>query len=215
MAHSLVGYSIDSGSSDLALGPGNVTLTDFMWLNGFQTVLGGEVINSIDVAIGSNCAFGCKNPNPLGIEVYLYDDPTNDMNPTDAVLLTGTSKFIQADLGDSFVPVAINPTIVSGAFFVSVLIRDAVANSFPVPIENLGYASGQTWLVKGADGVSGSINETDLSGAFVPNGGAWTYVALLRAGAAEVVPEPPPFFLFIMGLLFVIFLTHKRVHRTP
>ncbi len=80
-SHSTIIYSIDSGVSDSALGP-YYNITDFMWLNGFNVQSGGEMIQSINVVFASECYNGCNNPNPLSIEVYLYNDPTNDMNPT-------------------------------------------------------------------------------------------------------------------------------------
>ena len=57
-----------------------------------------------------------------------------------------------------------------------------------------------------------AIDENDLSGAFIPDGGTWTSVALLRATASPI-PIPSVMWLFGSGLIGLVGLARRKKHN--
>lgn len=98
-AHASVIYAVDDGSGESSIGSTGSTL---IWMNGFQTTAGGETINSVSIAFGSN-----DNNDPPGdgsaITGYVWSDPTNDGNPFDAVVMSTFTGTVQSSHTDTFI----------------------------------------------------------------------------------------------------------------
>jgi len=106
-------YAIDDGDSDTAQGPPSTFDPDTLWGNYFEAQPGTERITSISVA------FGPTFPTVGEVKLWLFDDPDDDFDPRNAVPLT-TATFTPTTIGgDVFSTVEIDPTVVSGGFFVA------------------------------------------------------------------------------------------------
>ena len=131
-------YRLDDGSTETALGAAG---GDFMWINAFETV---EEATTID-AISSAWANVSEDREA---EFFLYDDPNNDGNPEDAVLLESVSTSIQAPESDEFTVGEITPTDVEGVFFIAAIVRGYVDGEFPAPLDESGSQQA-SWTVFG------------------------------------------------------------------
>ena len=87
---------------------------------------GSEEITSVDVAWGP-----MTNGKPS--TVLVYQDPNNDGDPSDAVLLTTADTTVANAGTDTFTSVPISPVTVSGKFFVGVLVRNLGCERRPRP----------------------------------------------------------------------------------
>jgi hypothetical protein len=77
-------YVVDDGTAGVILGPGMCPNPgrDFIWLNQFNVEPGGQRITHVAAAWSS------YSPEGTPATVLIYDDPNNDGDPTDAVLIT-------------------------------------------------------------------------------------------------------------------------------
>lgn len=108
-----VEYIIDDGNGDTNQGPPSTFDPDTLWGNYFEAQVGGEVITSVSVA------FGPTFPTGGPVTVWLFDDPDDDFDPTNAVPLTSATLEHDGTSNDVFRTFAIEPTEVSGGFFVA------------------------------------------------------------------------------------------------
>jgi hypothetical protein len=137
-------------------------------------------VGSVEVALG----FG---QGGLPFELYIYNDPDNDGNPSNAVLLSTTQGTVAPDGTDPRVlrlqTVEVDPVDVTGGFFVAVRLTE---QPYTPPYYNgdwetapsayrLNYAGPtNNWRIVGlpSDGPMGGINPIDvedLSTNFVTN----------------------------------------------
>ncbi len=148
-------YQVDDGSSENSIG-----LTaggDMMWINVFQVVDGAENIFSIASAFG-NDASGINNGDP--ITYYLYDDPNNDGDPTDGVLLTSFDTAVAGVDTDAFLTEQIEETTVEGVFFVGVLLQNQPAGTFPGSLDQNSGLNGASWVV--GNSTPGGFDDNNL-----------------------------------------------------
>ncbi len=133
-------YQLDDGSSEEAIGYG--IQSDFMALNGFEAIAGSETIGYISIAWGTPGEI----TSPYGhiTRLILYDDPTNDWDPSDAVYLTEVSSLIYNPDTDIFTTVAIPPTMVSGVFYVASLYEN---DSFYPCSLDMTSSQSSSWFV--------------------------------------------------------------------
>jgi MYXO-CTERM domain-containing protein len=134
-----VEYKYDDGSANVR------TTTTFaaemLWGNLYQAQPGGTVINQIGVGFG-RLATGTP------IRLWVFDDPNDDWDPTDAVLLSqstalsGTASIAVINLYN------IAPVTVSGVFFVAVsAFTDGGINAVPARLDPDGAAvASRSWL---------------------------------------------------------------------
>ncbi|MEL6740278.1 MAG: hypothetical protein AAFP26_06450 [Planctomycetota bacterium] len=108
-----VDYVLDDGSGGAVIGPSafDAWLT---WGNVFDVAPGGELINEVSVSFGTGFDVGRE------IKITIFDDPTDDLDPRDAVALTVVDAVTRATTVDTFATYAIPETAVSGTFFVAV-----------------------------------------------------------------------------------------------
>jgi hypothetical protein len=139
----------------------------------------------------------------------LYDDPTNDLNPTDAVILVSVATTIQNADTNIFNSIPIPPTLVSGDFFVAALVTTPLTGVFFPAGLDLTSSAGTSWFARSDPGgldpmnVAGTANDIDLRLEL----GNW----LLRATATTgVVPEPTTLLLLSLGLVGLGFAKRRR-----
>lgn len=153
-------YQLDDGSVETSLGFNDEF--ELMWMNAFQTVGGAEVITSISSAVANAPTGG------LNARFILYDDPNNDGDPSDAIILTETSGVLVNPGTDEFTTVSIDPTAVNGVFFIAVLVQeDGVDVVFPGPLDSDSPSQGASWVIGNA-GIGGFNADTLTSNSFGP-----------------------------------------------
>ncbi len=125
-------YVLDDGVPNSGLSFG--LPADFCWLEWFQTVGTSDTITSVQVmTYGTGLAVGHS------ITVCVWEDPTDDGDPSDAILVGSRTGTVQASAPNSFVDYALNaPGQVHGKFFVGAFC--SVLNSESVGL--LDYNSG-------------------------------------------------------------------------
>jgi hypothetical protein len=133
-------YQLDDGSSENTLGMSNPS--DFMVLNGFEAIAGSETIEFISIAWGTP---GSTTPSGHPVRLILYDDPTNDWDPSDAVYLAEASTNIINPDTDIFTTVTIPSTMVSGVFYIASLYENTTG-FFPCSLDETS-SQGSSWYV--------------------------------------------------------------------
>ncbi len=108
-----VNYSIDDGDGDTNQGPPSSFDPDMLWGNYFEAQAGGEMITQISVAFGPTFPSLANGP----VTFWLLEDPDDDFDPRNAVALTSVQATPDV-FNDNFFTVDIDPTLVSGGFFV-------------------------------------------------------------------------------------------------
>ena len=150
-------YVIDDGTSESAVG-----LTDggdVMWLNTFTARPGFDTVSSIALTWGKPGGTGV--PAGIATRVLLYDDPNNDGDPSDAVLLAEAHTTVTDPNTDVFTTVPISATPVSGTFFVAALLEGQSAGAFPASLDETVPAA-SSWIV--GHSVTGAFDVNDLIG---------------------------------------------------
>jgi hypothetical protein len=74
-------YQIDDGSAEFRLGPVSVS-SSLSWLNSFQVEPGAETLTTIEIALAQSIDEPSRR-----VSVHLWTDPTDDGDPTDAVVV--------------------------------------------------------------------------------------------------------------------------------
>lgn len=105
-------YALDDGTGSVNIGP--TFPAEFMWGNVFDASPAGQLINTISVAYGS-----LPTSPATPVRLYLFEDPTDDLDPRDAVLVATTTGLSDQPRTNVFINYPITPTIVRGTFFVA------------------------------------------------------------------------------------------------
>ncbi|MGP1309670.1 MAG: hypothetical protein ACTS27_05680 [Phycisphaerales bacterium] len=108
-----VTYAIDDGNGDTNQGPPSTFDPDMLWGNYFEAQAGGEVITQISVAFGPTFPSLANGP----VTFWLLEDPDDDFDPRNATALTSVQATPDV-FNDNYFTVDIDPTLVSGGFFV-------------------------------------------------------------------------------------------------
>ena len=175
-------YTLDDGSSENAIGLTNGG--DVMWMNAFDAVDGAETIRSIYVTWGQAGETGISAGHPT--RVFVYEDPNDDGDPSDAVLLTEAQTTVQNPHTDTFTMVPIPATEVDGVFFIAALYQNHAAGAFPAPLDQSSAPQGASWVA--GTGTPGAFNVDDLTANALPpsnvDGLGFAGNWLLRAGTS-------------------------------
>ncbi len=115
-------YAHDDGTGYYNLGP-SLWPADMCWGNYFQAVPQGHTIDSVSVAFGSAVRPG------RDVEVVLMNDPTNDSDPGDAIVLTSVQTRTSEPNTAGFVHFDVPDTPVRGGFFVA-LVMDVAQSEY-------------------------------------------------------------------------------------
>ena len=155
-------YVLDDGLSNLTAGIPGPGPTETLWLQGFQAISGSDVINVVSTTFGSPSGSGLT-PGQAG-NVCVYDDPTNDFDPTDAVLLYSAPISSANEHTNLLVSFPIPSIPVTGVFFVGVSLEHGGFQP-PAAIDTSITSNGRAWL---AGGPLGSLDLVDLSANAIP-----------------------------------------------
>lgn len=152
-------YALDDGTAESSVQTG---LGELCWLNQFQVVPGAEQITALDIAIGH----GLQDP-PAGtpLVAYVWNDPDQDGDPSDARVLASTAGFAPGPGVHGLLTHAIPPVVVGPAgtsFFVGVMMTTATA---PAAIDRDPPYLARSWV---AAGPPGGLDPADLGGAALP-----------------------------------------------
>ena len=201
-----VTYQIDDGTPEVALGINGGG--DAIWLNQFSVTGGNNVVLSISVSFGVMFDPGNAILNGRPFTVYLWSDPNNDGNPTDAMVLASATGTVANAGTHSFVTVNIPPTAVMGSsFFVGVLMTHP-SNTFPAALDETAPTfANRSWLAVSAAGAGNPHN--------LPSNGQFGTVESFNFSAnwlvrANAIPEPSTYGLLAGGVALMGFVTRRR-----
>ena len=140
-----VDYILDTGVGTFNLGPSSFD-ANMTWMNGFQTVAGGEQITQVSISFG-DIEDNDGNVGSDELLIAILNDPTNDFDPIDAELLSVTAgTWVDTGFGE-FETYDIDPTIVDGVFYVAVAM-DVLQRANPASADpNAPTGGSQSWLI--------------------------------------------------------------------
>ncbi|MFW5653902.1 MAG: hypothetical protein ACOC0P_07630, partial [Planctomycetota bacterium] len=143
-------YGYDDGTSENLLGlSGGGTIC---WMQYFETSGENDTINEISVAFGSSAFPGFAPPNGTPAFVGVWNDPTNDGDPSDAVLLDVKETTIRNVDTDQFNVVRLRIQVsVNSGFFIGAWASHA-PREFVAPVDqSQQYVRGRSWVVGDKD----------------------------------------------------------------
>jgi hypothetical protein len=109
-------YVLDDGTGNFNIGPSQFD-AQMLWGNYFDAQAGYETITSISVSFAGSVPIG----EP--VTVVLFDDPNDDLDPTNAVpLAQATGTTVAAPL-NTFISFDIPDTPITGGFFVAAMMN--------------------------------------------------------------------------------------------
>src|SRR5690349_6555424 len=175
------GYQLDDGSAENLFSMGQVC--DFVWIQKFTATGGTDTITKVLSTFGYTYFPGFTPPPGSTVRVFVWDDPNDDGDPTDDVLVstaTGVITNVDNNVFDSF---PVPPAVVTGVFHVGCAVS-LLDWQFVAPMDtNTSAPAGQTWSTASSTPgsytgvpVTGSLGLFDMTTIFT-NMGPW----LLRA----------------------------------
>ncbi len=174
-----LGCTLDDGSSENPIG-----LTSggkLLWLQAMRGASSSTVVSSVSTAFGSPTLPGSTPPVGTPIEVCVYEDPNDDGDPSDAILVSQTVGVVGHVDHDVFDTYSVPPAFLNGAFFVGVALSHG-AGQYPAPLDTSFCGGAPAWAVGSNSGVldfqtltNNSLPPSNITDSF---GGVW----LLRAG---------------------------------
>ncbi|MBL9149269.1 MAG: hypothetical protein JNM94_11300 [Phycisphaerae bacterium] len=139
-----IAYGIDDGSSENEIGL--VNGGDFAWLNRFTVAEGGEILRELRFAWGSGL------PEGAFITVYVWNDPNQDGNPKDSLVIRSELAKVVAPGTDLLQTIDIADTYVGPAgttYFVGAIINAGIAIA---PLDQSGSSQQRSWIAATAGG---------------------------------------------------------------
>ncbi|HUR29732.1 MAG TPA: hypothetical protein VM509_16190 [Planctomycetota bacterium] len=144
--YQVTSYTIDDGTTDSSLGL-NLGGT-LCWFQRFDTQPGAsyDVISEVLVTYGfpANPGFGMPDGTPA--TVCVWEDPTDDGDPSDAVLLVQQATTVQNNDTNFLTSVPIPPVTVQGKFFVGLFLSHP-AGKFPASRDTGTASAGRAFFV--------------------------------------------------------------------
>jgi hypothetical protein len=170
---------------------GNVA-SDFLWMTHFECL--GDV-DQVSVVYGSLALAGLPGALPDGtaVTVGIWDDPNNDGDPTDAVLLHSQAELsanVDTDIYNDYTIAP--PVVVSGSAFVGVMVN-IPAGIYPTSLDEgavAGINGGNSWFCYDA---AAALDLNNLAAASNPPEDSATFLGysashLIRA-TGTVIPD--------------------------
>lgn len=166
-----------------------------VWIMGYNAQAGFETLTHVNAAIGGDPAAGGNGLATalLGqtLHVYVWDDPNNDGNPTDGVLLSQGSGTITNVINSMLNRIAIPNTNVSGRFFIGASVAH-IAGEFPAARDTGTPSGGNAWVTGNSTStydpntVAGSIGLFEMSQIGFDSSFLLTASAIPAPGAATL-----------------------------
>jgi hypothetical protein len=178
------GCRLDDGTTEDAVGGNLGNGSGVLWMHAFGNAGDSTVISSVSSAYGTAAFPGGAPPNGTPVLAGIWNDPTNDGDPTDAVLLAtapGTVQNVDTDILNQidFSP----PVVTSGVYFVGVGLQITSSPQFMAPLDTTCVSSnGRAWIVGQTNGTA--VNYGNLAANGIPpidEDGILPGVWLLRA----------------------------------
>lgn len=198
-----VSYLVDDGTITHSVGVG-APGGDLIALNRFTTQVGGEDITNIQInwtgiANGTNAT------------LVIYDDPNDDGNPNDLVLLNQVNVTTSGGGGfnNSFTDHLFPNTSVTGEFYVGALVSGMAATDFP-----FGYDAtnpdfpGVSFFFENT--TAGDLDVSNPNGTSTLSGFSENFITsgnfMIRATGIEgaLLPEPSSALLLLLSGIFWI-----------
>ena len=162
-----------------------------VWLQRYGAAGGSSTINSVSAAYGTPLFPSATPLTGTPVIACVWDDPNDDGDPTDAVLVAQVSSTVVNDSNDLFDVYSFSPPVsVSGIYFVGVSLTHA-AGLYPMSLDQTGCpasSNGRAWL---AGNTAGPADITTLTNNNVALGDCDTYgfpgVWMLRADCSGAV----------------------------
>ncbi len=181
-------YKLDDGSGNVNVGPPSTFDADMLWGNYFQAQSTGRQIFELQVGLGTSYPRDAFN-QPLPLTLYLFEDPDNDGDPTNAVPVAETTIIPTVFTQGGFNVAPIPPTIVEGGFFVAANVFARGGVDRPARLDPQPVGGENAWLFYSDD-----IDPEDLGASpffttmdnpdFVPIFGVW----MIRAVGQPLPP---------------------------
>lgn len=183
-------YALDDGAGNMSIGPSEWD-AELLWGNCFEVVEGYEVIDSLSMSFAPDVPIGRE------ITMVLFEDPTDDLDPTDAIPLAMTTGLTVEAEANEFITFDITDTAVSGTFFVAGTMF--LAQHEHGPRLDPDSPAGQSWLFFDSEIDLYNLGDSPLyyNMADTPFNGNW----MVRA---QAVPEPAA------GVLLLTLLAIRR-----
>lgn len=145
------------GSTEDAIG--FTTGGHLAWMHKQGTAGGFTVVSSIATAYGTAAFPGSGPPNGNPTQIAIWDDPNDDGNPIDCVLLQLINTTVANTDTDILNVTNLNPPVgVSGVYFIGAGIAHP-AGIFPAPWDNdNGASAGRAWIVGTQPGPMNFVN---------------------------------------------------------
>ena len=179
-------YTYDNGSTENGLVPPGVAETGF--LHGFDSGA-GDMIQEIRVAIGTGLA-PANGLDGNDLQLGIWDDPNNDGNPSDAVLLYQSPLLaVSQSNTDTKVAYPIQPAVaVTGGFFVGI-VTEVNPGEYPIGLDIDGFQSGENayWF---GDAVSIDLSNLAASGVGPVQSGNAVFLLDAIGGGSSIIGTP-------------------------
>jgi hypothetical protein len=172
-------YRYDDGSTE-----SNLLWTnggDICWMHRFDVLPGGERILDVQTIFGCKPYPGYSPPNGTPCTVYVWDDPSDDGDPSDSILLASEPTAVQNVDTDimNLIPLS-TPATVFGEFYVGCCLTHDPGPLLPAPMDlTTPYVPGNAWIC--GTSVQGGFDPADLTNNEYPPADAGWYWCL-RAG---------------------------------
>ncbi|MCP3918422.1 MAG: hypothetical protein GY711_22995 [bacterium] len=118
------------------------------WIQMYDAVGGADTITEVLTCYGSP-TFPNLMVDGVAAQVMLYEDPNDDGNPNDAVLLWSTQTTSANSNTDILNSYTVNPPqAVSGKFFVAAVVDHTVTPRWPAPRDTTQNSNGRAWMCR-------------------------------------------------------------------
>jgi hypothetical protein len=136
---------------------------EIAWLHREGAAAGSTTVSSISTAWGDPI-FGSGIPNGTPAKIAIWDDPNDDGNPTDCVLLQLVNTVVANVDTNTLNTTPITPQVVNGFYFIGAGLAQP-ANTFPAPEDTHTASNGRAWAV---GSTAGPLNYNNLGANNVP-----------------------------------------------
>jgi|GEM_PF-1630074 len=172
-------YRYDDGTPENILGM--MAAGDICWMHRFDTKVGCETIIEVKAIFGCAMFPGYSPGNGTPCEFYIWDDPSNDGDPSDCVLLTmeyATVRNVDTDIMNVYA--ITSPPTVFGEFYVGCKLTHS-AGQYTAPIDvSTPYVAGNAFLC--GTGTPGSFDPNYLMNNQYPPAESSNYWCLRARG---------------------------------